>query len=134
MPSVRTSLSNKPRRIPRKGCFFTVVRVSGLLLSILGFLLLAIGTVGFFVVLVQIGPMLVEMIQHLEQKMAGFVFFTSLAYPLFFMIVGLVGAIMAGIGLFLGYMGTELATLSSTTALGQAQNVQHEEPPPTSSA
>ena len=97
-----------PRRLPKKGCFFTGARIAGLLLKIAGGLLLVIAVIGFIIMLVRIGPGLVELIPNLDHQMAGFVFTLYLVNLLIFPVVGLVGAVMVGIGFILGYVGTEL--------------------------
>lgn len=61
----------------------------------------------FYLMLVRIGPTFFGSSQYLDQRMAGLVFLTSLIYLLIFPIVGLVGVTIAGIGLALGYVGTE---------------------------
>lgn len=130
MSSESAALSRKPRRIPRKGIVFAIARVGGRLLIALGMLLLGIAVIGFFVVLVQIGPTFIGSIRHLEQQMGRFIFLISLVYLLIFPVVGLLGTVMTGVGLVLGYIGTGPAVSSSTPAPGQAQNSQ----PPTNHA
>ena len=109
MLSKRISVSRKPRRLPKKGLFFGLVRLGGWLLTILGLLLLAIAVIGFFVVLVRVGPLFVETISHLEQQMAGFLFIILLVNLLAFPLVGLLGIAMAGIGLLFRHVSTEPA-------------------------
>ncbi len=113
MSSKRALIPNKAHRTPKKGFLFALVRFAGLLLKIAGLLLLGIAVVGFFFMLVRSGPTLVETIQHLDQKMAGFIFLASLGALLVFPIVGLVGAAIAGIGLILGFVGTERRLVES---------------------
>ena len=96
-----------PRRLPKKGCFFTGARIAGLLLKIAGGLLLVIAVIGFIIMLVRIGPGLVELIPNLDHQMAGFVFTLYLVNLLIFPVVGLVGAVMVGIGFLLSFIGTE---------------------------
>ena len=97
------------RRVPKKGLVFAAVRLSSLLLIVLGLLLFAAGALGFGLMLVRAGPTLAGTVQHLDQQMAGFVFILSLVYVLIFPAAGLVGAILAGLGWLLGYVGTERA-------------------------
>ncbi len=125
MQSERTSVSPRPRRAPRKGIFFVLVRFGGLLLTVLGLLLLGIAVIGFCVVLVRIGPTLVGSIQHLQEQMAGFIFLISLVNLLIFPFVGLLGMAMAGIGLVLSYVGTEPAVSTPAFMPGQKQNSRH---------
>ena len=110
-----------PRRLPKKGCFFTGVRIAGLLLKVAGGLLLVIAVIGFIIVLVRIAPTMVELVQHLENQMAGFVFILSLVNLLVFPVVGLVGAVMVGVGFGLSYVGTEAG---GGTAGGEAEKGQ----------
>lgn len=117
----------KSRRLPRKGLFFTLVRIAGLLCKVAGLLLLAISVIGFLVMLVRIGPGLVGSMQYSEQKMAGFIFLLYLANLLIFPVVGLVGAAVAGIGFALGYVGTVHAV--SATIITPDQVSQPMEPP-----
>ena len=125
MQPERTSVSQKPRRTPRKGIFFVLLRLGGLLLTVLGLLLLSIAVIGFCVVLVRIGPALVDSAQHLEQQMAGFIFILLLVNLLAFPLVGLLGMVMAGLGLVLGYVGTEPAVSTPAFMPDQEQNSQH---------
>jgi hypothetical protein len=86
--------------------------------------------IGFFFMLVRIGPSLVESIRYIDQqKMAGFIFFTLLGYLLFFPIVGLIGVVMAGIGFVLGHVGTEAIVSKSLIELDQVRMSQLNEPP-----
>ncbi|MBE3143416.1 MAG: hypothetical protein IMZ61_05755 [Planctomycetes bacterium] len=128
MSSKRTLVPNKPRRLPRKGFLFTFVRFAGLLLKGAG-LLLGIAVIGFFIMLVRFVPTLVGSIRYLDQKMAGFIFLISLGYLLIFPIVGLVGVAIAGIGLALGYVGTEPAMSTSIIRPDQVQISQLKQPP-----
>ena len=130
MLSRRTLISNKPRRLPRKGFIFILVRFAGLLLKVAGSLLLGVAVMGFFLMLVRIGPTLVGSIQTLgQQQMAGFIFFVSLGYLLIFPIIGLVGVVIAGIGLALGHVGTEAIALKSSAGSEQVLMGQQNEPP-----
>jgi hypothetical protein len=97
----------KLRRLPKKGCTFTIARVAGIVFKIAGGLLLVIGVIGFFIMLVRTGPTLVGSIPYLDQQMAGFIFLISLASVLVFPTVGIVGAVIVGIGFLLGFVGTE---------------------------
>lgn len=117
----------KPRRLPRKGLFFTLVRIASLLCKVAGLLLVAIAVIGFLVMLVRIGPGLVGSMQYPEQKMAGFMFLLYLANLLIFPVVGLVGAAVAGIGFALGYVGTVHAV--AATIITPDQVSQPMEPP-----
>jgi hypothetical protein len=107
MSSKRALVPKKSHRLPRRGFLFTLVRFAGWLLKVAGLLLLGIAMIGFFLMLVRIGPTFIGSIQYLDQKMAGFMFLFSLGYLLIFPIVGLVGVAVAGIGLALGFVGTE---------------------------
>jgi hypothetical protein len=121
--SERTPDSRKPRRVPRKGAFFVFLRVGGILLAILGLPLLCIGGVGFIAMLVQLGPTLMETFSGLGEQMSGFVFLASLGYLSIFPVVGLVGAVMLGIGLLLIFAATERAVPAANPASGQADTV-----------
>ena len=129
MSSKRALVPNKPGRLPRKGFLFTLIRFAGLLLKIAGLLLLGIAVVGFVLMLVRIGPNFVGSIRYLDQKMAGFIFFMSLGYLSIFPIVGLVGIVIAGIGLALGYVGTEPAMSTSINRPDTVQMSQQKQPP-----
>jgi hypothetical protein len=106
-PPAGTTEKATTHRIPKEGCVFSIIRIAGLLLKIAGFLLLAIALIGFVIVLVRIGPTLVEMIPHLDHQMAGFVFILYLTNLLIFPVVGLVGAVLVGVGFLLSYYGTK---------------------------
>lgn len=109
MASVCNSLSPRPRRDPKQGAIFLIARGIGLLLTVLGLLLFAVAAAGFFVMLVRVGPLLVESAEHLDSPMAGFVFIGSLVYLLIFPVIGWLGAIVVGTGLLVHYVGTETA-------------------------
>jgi hypothetical protein len=118
----------KKRRLPRKGWFFLLIRITGLLCKIGGWLLLGIAVIGFFFVLVEIGPTFVGSMRYLYQKMAQLTFMITLMYLLIFPILGLVGAVIAGIGFALGYAGTEKASSISIIGPEQGQVSPPEEP------
>ena len=109
MTSERTLVSNTPRRIPRKALLFLLIRFVGLLLRVAGLLLCGIAAIGFLVMLVKIGPTIIESIQYIEQKMAGLIFLTSLTSLLVFPAIGLAGTFIAALGFALDYFGTEPA-------------------------
>ncbi len=106
MQPEHTPDSHEDRHNPRPGLFFALVRFGSLLLIGFGLLLLGIAGIGFLAVLIRIGPTLVGSLQHLNQQMAGFVLFLSLIYLLIFPFIGLIGAVMAGIGFALGHVKT----------------------------
>jgi hypothetical protein len=108
---------------------FMLVRFAGLLLKVVGLPLLGIAVIGFFIMLVRIGPTFIDSFRFLEQQMGGFIFFLSLFYLLIFPVIGLVGAAIAGIGLALGYAGTEPAVSTSMISPDQAQKSQLKGPP-----
>jgi hypothetical protein len=118
--------ANRSRR-PREGFFFALARFTGLMLKVAGWLLLAIGVIGFIIMLVRIGPGLVGALQYPEQKMAGFIFILYLVNLLIFPVVGLVGAVMVGIGFVLGFIGTQPGV--PTTIITTDQVSQPMEPP-----
>ncbi len=62
---------------------------------------------GCIYVLVKTGPTFFEAMLHFEQKSAGFYFFLVFGYFLFFIVLGFVGLVMAGIGFAFGYWGTQ---------------------------
>jgi hypothetical protein len=132
MLSKRALVPNKSHRLPRRGFLFTIVRFAGLLLKVAGLLLLGIAMIGFFLMLVRISPTLVGSIRHLDQKMSGFIFLASLGNLLLFPIVGLVGVAIAGMGLALGFVGTERRVNSDD----QTERIADEsaKKPPTKSA
>jgi cytochrome b561 len=120
---------NQARRLPKKGSLFTLVRVAGLLMKVAGLLLSGIGVIGFIIMLVRIGPGLVDAVQHLDQQFAGFLFILLLVNLLIFPFIGLVGVAIAGIGLVLGYLGTEPAASTSIIRPDHVQMSQHKLPP-----
>ena len=119
MLSKRATISNKPRRLPRKDLLFVLVRFAGLLFKVAGLLLLVSAVAGFILMLLRIGPTLFGSIHYSDQKIAGFTFPISLAYLLVLPIIGLVGAEMADIGFALGRIGTE--PITSTSIIGSDQ-------------
>jgi len=96
-----------PHRRPRPGLIFTLLRLAGLLLIVAGLLLLALGGIGFVIALVRSGPSLVDALQHLDQQMAGLILIIALTTLAVFPVVGVVGVILAGLGLVLRYLATE---------------------------
>jgi len=99
------------------------------LLEVIGLLLLGIAVIGFFFILVRIGPTFVDSIRYFYQQSAKFFFGISLVYLLIFPFIGLAGIALAGIGLALGYVGTETALSTSVNSLDQVHMRQHKEPP-----
>ncbi len=128
MSSKRTLVPNHSHRLPRKGFLFTLVRFVGLLLEVAGLLLLGIALIGFFLMLVRIGPTFIGSIRSLDQQMAGFIFLSSLGYLLIFPIIGLVGLAIAGIGLALRFVGTE-RRVNIDNQIGQITDESAKEPP-----
>jgi len=130
MTSKRVSVFNTPRRIPRKGLLFLLIRFFGLLLKIAGLLLFVFAIIVFFIQLVRIIPTIIEAIQYIDQqRMAGLILITSLTSLLVFPIIGLVGAVIAALGYAIGYLGTEPAVSTSIISPEQEQNSQLEESP-----
>mgnify|MGYP001170069974 CR=1 FL=1 len=101
-------LSRKSRR-PKPGFGFLLVRLIGWLLGIVGGLLIAAALVGFIVALVKAAPTLVGAMQFLEQQMAGFIVLTLLGGLLVFVLLGLAGVVLAGIGFAFNRWGTKPA-------------------------
>ena len=124
-------ISNTPRRIPKKGFAFLLIRSAGLLLKVVGLLLCGIAVIGFLIMLVRIGPTIIESIQYIEQKMAGLILLTSLSSLLVFPAIGLAGAVIAALGFALGYFGTEPAvpTMMIDIDPSKEQSDQIENPP-----
>ncbi len=119
----------KKRRLPRKGWFFLLIRITGLLCKIGGLLLLVIGVIGFLIMLVRIGPGLGDAVQHLNQQFAGFIFILLLVNLLIFPFIGLVGIVLAGAGFVLSYVGTEPAVSTSIKRPDHVQMSQPKQPP-----
>jgi hypothetical protein len=80
-------------------------------------LLIATALISFIVILVESGSMLIETLigafQFPEQKMAGLIAIGILAWLLTFVVLGVAGTILAGIGFIFGRWGTEPATPTS---------------------
>ena len=93
--------TTRRERTPREGCFFTGIRALGIVFQITGLLLAVLSVVGFGINLVRLWPTLTSAWQYSEQRMAGFVLLASIGVLLAFVIFGLVGAFIAGIGLLL---------------------------------
>jgi len=130
MKSKRTFLSGTSHRLPRKGLSFLFIRFVGLLLKVAGLLLCGIAVIGFFIVLVKIGPTIIESIRYLdEQKMAGLIFLTGLVSLLAFPAIGFLGVVTAVLGFALGYIGTEPAASTSKIDPYQERSDQIEKPP-----
>jgi hypothetical protein len=129
MSSERGLAPNRPRRRPRKGFVFILVRFAGWLLKVAGLLLLGIALIGFFVMLVRIGPAFVGSFRYLDQQIGRLILLLQLMWLLIFPVAGLVGAAIAGIGLALGYVGTEPAVSTSIIRPDLAQMSQIKEPP-----
>src|SRR5512147_1130975 len=106
--SAQPALSTRTLRRPRPGTGFALVRLTGWLLKIGGGLLVLVALIGFLIMLVKVGPTLGDALQHSsESQFAGFVFLLSLTYLLIFPVIGVVGAILAGIGFLFGLWGME---------------------------
>jgi len=130
MTPKRVTVFNTPRRIPRKGLLFLLIRFFGLLLKIAGLLLLAFAIIVFFIQLVRMVPTIIEAIQYIDrQRMAGLILITALTSLLVFPIIGLVGAVILALGFAIGYVGTEPAVSASIVNPDQEQNSQLEESP-----
>src|SRR5512138_129065 len=106
MPSHRTWFSRKPRS-PKPGTGFAVVRLTGCLFGIIGGLLMVSALISLLVILINVGPTLVEALQFPEQKMAGFIILIISGGLLLFLLLGLGGMISAALGLALNRWGTE---------------------------
>ena len=124
-----TSDPGKPRRVPRKGLLFELLRFAGWLLTVSGLLLFGIAAIGFFIMLVRIGPAFIESVRYIDQQMGGFIFLMSLMYLLIFPVIGLAGAVTAGFGLALSYVATGPAASTSIINPNPVQKSQLKEPP-----
>lgn len=110
MPS--HSLSRKPRR-PKPGNGFLLVRLAGWFLKIVGGLLIVSAFISFIVMLIKVGPTLIEALQFPDQSMAGLIVLVIGGGLLLFVLLGLGGVISLGIGFALGYWGAESTGTSS---------------------
>lgn len=110
MPS--QSLSRKPRR-PKPGTGYLLVRLAGWFLKIVGGLLIVSAFISFIVMLIKVGPTLIEALQFPDQSMAGLIVLVIGGGLLLFVLLGLAGVVSLGIGFALGYWGTETAGTSS---------------------
>lgn len=106
------SPSRRLRR-PKPGTGFLLVRLIGWCFQTIGWLLMAAGLIGFLAILVKMGSTLLEAFQYAEQKMAGLVIIGILVWLAVFVLLGLVGVILAGIGFAFGRWGTEPVNASS---------------------
>lgn len=110
MPSLTEFFSHKPR-YPKPGTGFLLVRLIGWSLKIIGGLLIATALISFIVMLVKTGSTLIETLigafQFPEQKMAGFIALGILGSLFALVLLGLIGVILAGIGIAFGRWGTE---------------------------
>src|SRR5512133_954614 len=107
-------MPSRKSRHPKPGTGFLLIRLIGWFLKIIGLLLMLAALVGCLAMLPKIIPVITDAWQYLpEDKMAGLVFFGSLSWLLVFGLLGLVGAIMAGIGFAFGRWGTEPAIPST---------------------
>jgi hypothetical protein len=113
MSSPFNLLSPQARR-PKAGSGFALVRLAGWTLGIVGGLLSMSALLGFLVILVKVGPMIVEALQFPEQKMGGFIILIASGGLLLFVLLGLAGIICLGLGLVFGRWGTE----SSASGMG----------------
>jgi hypothetical protein len=118
------SPSRKPRR-PKQGTGFLLIRLIGWCFQTIGWLLMAAGLIGFIAMLPKAIPAIADAWQYLpEGKMAGLVLILALTWLFVFVVLGVAGAILAGIGFALGRWGTEPATSASSqssTAVPPAQ-------------
>lgn len=99
----------KNRRVTKEGCFFSGLRVTGLLLKIFGGLTLLGGVLGFIISLFRSAPDLSASFQALDHQMAQFLFTLIMVWLGAFVAVGCAGLVMIGIGFGLDFAGTEPA-------------------------
>jgi hypothetical protein len=105
MSSQLTSSSRKGR-LPKPGTGFLLVRLTGWVFKIAGGLLIAAAFLGFATGLLKAGTTLVDALGAFEEKMAGFIALTILSVLLAFVLLGLGGVILLGIGFAFGRWGT----------------------------
>ncbi len=111
MSSQFQSFPHKSRH-PKPGLGFAVVRLIGWSFKIIGGLLIGAAVAGFILMLVKAGPELISAFdQSPESTFAGFVFLVLLGYLLIFPLLGLAGAVLAGIGFLFGRWGTNRAPI-----------------------
>jgi hypothetical protein len=108
-------VSRKPRR-PKPGTGFLLVRLIGWFLKFFGGLLIVSALAGSIVTLVRVSSTLIGALRFPEQKMAGFIVLMILGYLLVFLLLGLVGVIVTGIGFGFSRWGTEPVVTSTGAA------------------
>lgn len=115
MTEGQTVIDKKKRRVPKPGTWFGILRVTGIILEIIGGVITVASVVGFIVLLIKTGPDLIAILTSSSvSQMAGFyliLLLTWLAVPLF---TGLIGIVMAVVG-FVFYL---LATTRSVSLPG----------------
>lgn len=121
MPSQLILFSRKPRS-PRPGTGFAVVRLTGCLFQVTGGLLVVSALVSLLVMLVRVGPTLLDALRFPEQKMAGFVVLIILGGLLVFVLLGLAGVISAVLGFAFSSWGTESVSVGADTKVVSGGN------------
>ncbi len=128
MSSQRTSFPHKSR-YPKPGLGFALLRTIGWIFKVTGWLLIGVAVVGFVIMLIRVGPELVRALENSsEGKFAGFVFLLLLTYLLIFPLLGLVGAILTGIGFLFGRWGTNQAAEETSAEPISDDRIQAQEP------
>ncbi len=127
MSSQPPSFPHKSRH-PKPGLGFALVRSIGWLFKIIGGLLIGAAVAGFILMLVKVCPELIRAFeQSSESEFAGFVFLVSLGYLLIFPLLGLAGAILAGIGFLFGRWGTNRAPIITGIEPNHATSAQEQD-------
>jgi hypothetical protein len=93
----------RPRRIPKEGCFFTGLRLAGLLSKIIGGLTILGGLIGF----IKVAPGLIDTLRYLDQQFAQFVFILMTTYLGIFVGLGCAGLILVGLGFLFDFIATQ---------------------------
>jgi len=97
----------KYRRVTKEGCFFSGLRISGLLLKVFGGLTFLAGILGFIISLFRTSSDLISAFQNFDQQMAQFGFTLIMVWLGTFVAVGCTGLVMLGIGFGLDFAATE---------------------------
>jgi hypothetical protein len=106
------AIVKKRRRVPKPGTGFMILLVLGIIMMVTGALIIVGSAIGLIVILVRIGPDLVDILPHVgESQMGGFVAILMLTWVCIPLVTGLIGVFMAA----MGFVFYRLATTRSIT-------------------
>jgi len=97
----------RQKRVPKAGCFFKGVRITGLLFKIAGALMLLGGLLGFILTFIKSAPDLLEGFRYIDQQFAQLVITLIFTYLGVFIVLGCTGLLSFGLGFLLDRVATD---------------------------